>query len=386
MNSRERFYEVMNFNTSVRTLDWEFGYWYQTVEQWYKEGLIKNYGIKGDWGKADPVAAQGVAWPMLGIPKDYDVEEQLNLDKGFERIDINQDIYPPFESEIIDDLGDEVTITGAFGETMIKKKDNSTIAKIIKGVVSDDKDWEKLKEERLQINYDKRKPDNWDELLKKYKNRDFPLSISGVPIGFFGLLRFLFGEPQIYYIYYDNPKLIHKMNSYFCDLWINLFSEVLSEVDADCAHFWEDMSGKQGSLISKECFKEFMTPYYKRIIGFLKSQGIKYFIVDTDGNPDELIPLFIECGINGLYPFEVQAGADIIKTREKYPEFRILGGLDKRVLAESKERIDEELDNKLPFMLKKGGFIPYMDHIVPPNVPWENFKYYREKMKKYLNK
>ncbi len=378
------FLEVMNFNTSVRNLEWEFGYWYETVEKWYEEGLIKKYGIKGTWGKSDPVCGQSIAWPLMDSPRDRDIEKQLNLDMGFERVDINQHVYPAFESEVIEDRGDDEVLIGTFGETLIRKKDNSTIAKIIKGAVQDDKDWEKIKEERFQVRYEDRKAANWDELLKKYRNRNFPLSISGPPVGFFGFLRFLFGEPQIYYMYYDNPKLIHKINTYFCEFWINIFSEILFEVDVDCAHFWEDMSGKQGSLISSALFKEFMSPYYKRLIDFLKSRGVKYFFVDTDGNPDELIPLFIESGINGMYPFEVQAGSDIREIRKKYPDFLILGGLDKRVLAESKEKIDEELDEKLPFMLEKGGFIPFMDHIIPPNVSWENFKYYRERIKKFL--
>ena len=39
MNTRERFHEVMNFNPSVRSLKWEFGFWGSTIKQWYAEGL-----------------------------------------------------------------------------------------------------------------------------------------------------------------------------------------------------------------------------------------------------------------------------------------------------------------------------------------------------------
>ena len=44
MNSRERFLEVMDFNTDVRSLKWEFGFWGENVNQWYKEGLPKKVG------------------------------------------------------------------------------------------------------------------------------------------------------------------------------------------------------------------------------------------------------------------------------------------------------------------------------------------------------
>lgn len=44
MNTRERFIETMNFNPNVHSLKWEFGYWGETVENWYKCGLpMKNY-------------------------------------------------------------------------------------------------------------------------------------------------------------------------------------------------------------------------------------------------------------------------------------------------------------------------------------------------------
>ena len=42
MNARERFHEVMNFNTAAGSLRWEFGYWGATLDRWYAEGLEKR--------------------------------------------------------------------------------------------------------------------------------------------------------------------------------------------------------------------------------------------------------------------------------------------------------------------------------------------------------
>ena len=42
MNLRERFLEIMNFNPNVHSLKWEFGYWGETIDNWYKEGLPKE--------------------------------------------------------------------------------------------------------------------------------------------------------------------------------------------------------------------------------------------------------------------------------------------------------------------------------------------------------
>ena len=89
-------------------------------------------------------------------------------------------------------------------------------------------------------------------------------------------------------------------------------------------------------------------------------------------------------GVAGLFPFEAQSGMDIVKSREQFPELLIQGGLDKIKNAQGKSFIDQELDSKLPFMLTQGGYIPFMDHLAPPNVSWEDFVYYRNKVNSFI--
>ena len=126
MNLRERFLEVMeNFNTSVYAPKWEFGYWGETIDNWYEEGLPKkNYpgipkkistptsslytpcwnSIKG--GKLPSgiaVLGGGLYWPTQGFPNDYDVRNSLNMDKGQRLIDVNLLFHPMFEIEIIEE-------------------------------------------------------------------------------------------------------------------------------------------------------------------------------------------------------------------------------------------------------------------------------------------
>src|SRR5512140_3816338 len=41
MNTRARFLEIMNFNPKVHSIKYEFGYWGETVDNWYSSGLPK---------------------------------------------------------------------------------------------------------------------------------------------------------------------------------------------------------------------------------------------------------------------------------------------------------------------------------------------------------
>ena len=54
----------------------------------------------------------------------------------------------------------------------------------------------------------------------------------------------------------------------------------------------------------------------------------------------------------------------------------IIGGLDKRHLVIDLESMEEEIRAKTVPLLTMGGYIPCLDHTVPPNVSLKNFRHY----------
>src|SRR5512135_606718 len=111
------------------------------------------------------------------------------------------------------------------------------------------------------------------------------------------------------------------------------------------------MAYRSGPLISPRMFREFMLPPYRKVTSFLKEMGVKIALVDSDGNVEKLVPLFMESGITAVFPFEVQAGNDVASFRRKYPRLQILGGIDKMKIALGKKEIDEELNSRVSPML-----------------------------------
>jgi hypothetical protein len=81
-----------------------------------------------------------------------------------------------------------------------------------------------------------------------------------------------------------------------------------------------------------------------------------------------------------FFPFEVQAGCDILDYRKKYPALGIMGGLDKRALAGSIADVDIVIE-KAAIMISKGRYVPMFDHLIPPDAKWGNFKYAADKIK-----
>jgi hypothetical protein len=101
--------------------------------------------------------------------------------------------------------------------------------------------------------------------------------------------------------------------------------------------------------------------------------------LDCDGNMDELIPLWLDAGINLFWPLEVAAGMDPLALRKQYGrEIILAGGLDKRELMRDKESLRHEVMAKVPTLAATGPYFPSPDHLVPIDMPFDNFCYYIE--------
>jgi len=202
--------------------------------------------------------------------------------------------------------------------------------------------------------------------------------------GFFWFPRTLFGIEDHLYAFYDEGKTMHQINSDLADYNIYLIEEICKILKPDFMTFAEDMSYNLGPMLSYEMFEEFLLPYYKRVIPVLKKYEI-IPMVDTDGQLEAMIPWLQEAGIEGALPLERQAGVDVARMRDMFPDFKIIGAYDKMVMKHGEEAMRREWERLLPVM-KKGGFIPSCDHQTPPDVSLENYRIYMKLMKEYCEK
>lgn len=390
MTVRERFHAVMRREPGTRTLLWEFGYWAGAVERWYREGLRRTpFSPPPGFPEGSGVFGDAMSFPHhpgLCRYRDVDIHNLLDFDEGCVRIPLQWRHCPPFVEQVLDE--DETTrlMINADGVKVRVKKASDSLPQFLAWPVRDRASWEQIKAERFSLDTTMdRFPPRWDSLATTYRaDRDYPLGLS--MDGFFSMPRELLGVENQLMMFYDDPQLMHDINDHLAKVWLAMLEELVSKVELDFVYFWEDMCFRNGPLVSPATFREFMMPYYRRVTDFLKQQGIHILFVDTDGDCWKLIPEFLNAGVVGLYPFEVNAGMDIVEVRKRYPELLIQGGLDKIKIAQGKEAIDAELEAKLPPLLSQGGYIPFVDHLVPPDVSWDNFRYYREKVRYYVDR
>jgi hypothetical protein len=327
MNHVERFKRVMAFEPVDRlpAIEWA-GYWDQTLARWQTEGLPAEWG--GD-------AAT--------------IREGLGLDP------YRQFWIGPWGS----DPGKELT------------------AKHIP--VRSAADYEAL----LPLFYPD--PPFNAEWLKPVaeKNRAGEIVVWLSLHGFFWWPRTLFGIEGHLLAFYDHPELMHRMNEDLLAFNLRAIKAACKIVRPSFMTIAEDMSYNHGPMLSKECFDEFLAPYYRRLVPVLKDHGILP-LVDTDGMVEPMIPWLEEVGIEGCLPLERMAGVDVARIRRNHPRWRMIGAFDKTVMHLGDAALRAEFERLTPVM-QSGGFIPSVDHQTPPAVGLEQYKRYVAMLREYVN-
>ena len=158
---------------------------------------------------------------------------------------------------------------------------------------------------------------------------------------------------------------------------------ILKIVTPSVVFFEEDLSGKNGPMISPATFEEFISPYYLELVPFLRERGVQNVIMDTDGDFTVMIPKILECGLDGVLPVDVNAGVDIVKVREQYPTLKFIGGFNKLSIIDGEEAIEKELDRLRP-VIKQGGCIICTDHQAAPHTPLKYYQYYSRRLKEVM--
>ncbi len=357
MTWRERFLACFRFQSVDHVPDHEFGYWNETFPAWHEQGLpqwVSDNGLGDRYFRFEPTG---------GVPVN------VGLSRGF-------------TAEVIEETPTYRIIRDGEGVLLKQFTDGtSSIPHYLEFPLKTRRDWEAEFLPRLQL--DRPYPANWDELKQRWAQRDYPLGIGCGSL--YGWLRNWMGLEGISIAIASEPEWVDEMMAHLCELTCQTIERAAAEVDLDFATFWEDMSANHGPLISPRMFRAFMTPKLKRITDLLRARGVEVFIVDSDGNINELVEPWLEGGVNCMFPLEINGDSDPVKLRAKYGRQVLLkGGVDKGALRRGKDAIDAELARLAP-VVAGGGYIPHVDHRVPPDVTYENYLYYLQRKRELFN-
>ena len=373
MNERERFVNKLLFKKCDRIPLSPGTGRKSTRERWHKEGLPNHIN--------DAYEITLEAYRQAG--------GTLELPKPGDTFFVNERMIPEFEEKVIerkersqivqDWKGNICEISSEYPIEYLRDATDFVTRRWIKCPVESKNDWNHIKQ-RYNADDISRLPDNAEYLAARLNDRDYLITIN--LSGPFWQLREWLGFENLCMMFHDDPKFVHEMIDFWCEYIAKLMENTFKLFVPDLVHISEDMAYKKFSMISPTMCREYLLPAWKHWGNIIKTAGVKIYDIDSDGFIGELIPIWIEAGINCCDPIEVAAGNDIVRFRKDFGnEIAYRGGVDKRAIAAGGETIEREIERVLP-VIEDGGFIPSCDHGVPSDVSWPNFVYYMKLLAK----
>jgi uroporphyrinogen decarboxylase len=360
MNDRERFLATMRFEPVDRAPLYDFNFWDETVPEWHKQGLPEN-------------VTRGNAHRFFGLDASLGGGDQAW--NGGAPVGL----CPAFKAKVLEDRGDHELVQQSDGVRVLQKKYMGSIPQHEGHLLEDRASWER----HYKWRFDPDRPERWrnfeHNVTRWNSERDHPLFIGAGSL--FGETRSCMGIEAVSLCVYDDPAFFEEMVVTRTECILGVLRKVLATgVKFDAATMWEDMAYNAGPLLGPEHFKRYLVPQLKRITELLRSCNVNITWVDCDGKVDALLPLWLEAGVNCMFPIEVGTwGADPIKYRKRYgKDLLMMGGFDKHLLQAGKRQIEAEIRRLAP-LVESGGFIPMPDHRVPPDVTLESYLFYCDK-------
>jgi hypothetical protein len=226
-----------------------------------------------------------------------------------------------------------------------------------------------------------RLPANWSQKVSAWQVRQHVLMLR-LHDGFFLTMgvenwqRFY----QVIHLVKDDPSFVRAMLDLQAAFNTRLAGQVLRQVQVDAVIFSEPIGGMHGPLIAPWTYQELVLSSYAPLFELIRQHAIQTVILRTYANARVLLPGLIQAGVNCLWACECETGAmDYLAIRKEFGrDLRLIGGIDLDALRYGRDRIRQEVLGQVPPLLESGGFIPLADGRVRPDVPLQDYIYYRQ--------
>ncbi len=368
MNHRERFMAALNYQPYDRLPVVHFGYWSELLQEWAAQGHIS--------------AAEAKSWTD-GNETCRQIAAKLGFDMGFAcGFGVNCGFLPGFERIVVAELPDGSShVRNQEGVTELVIPGAGSIPAEIEHLLVDRASWEEHYKPRLQWSPERLGTDLAEAVRRENARTQMPLIMAtGSALGW---IRNWLGVVGMSYMQIDDPELLHEIITTVADLSYRCAEAVLEAgLRPDLIHYWEDICYNHGPLVTPDFFRTEVAPHYRRMMELQGRYGCTLGSIDCDGKVDELIPAWLDNGINVLFPIEIGTWEpDFALWRRQYgKELRGVGAMNKHVLSADRAAVDREVERLKP-LVALGGFIPCPDHRLPPGTKWELVQYYTDRMR-----
>jgi uroporphyrinogen decarboxylase len=165
--------------------------------------------------------------------------------------------------------------------------------------------------------------------------------------------------------------LLDKATEFIIGLWDAYLGAV-----GDCAQVvcqGEDLGMQNSLIISPETYRKLIKPRHQQIFGFIHSKTEAKVFLHSDGSIYDIIPDFIEVGVDILNPVQYSAAnMDLPRLKKEFGQDLCFwgAGIDvQQVLYNaSLEEIEQEVRRNIEIMAPGGGYVFAPTHNIQPDV------------------
>ena len=154
--------------------------------------------------------------------------------------------------------------------------------------------------------------------------------VSGAWSCFFHVVSDYFGMEEYFCKMYTHPKVVEALTNKVVDLFLKINENILSRYSdrIDCVFMGNDFGTQLDMLISPDCFRKFILPYYSKLISIAKKYE-KPVMLHSCGAISRIIPDLIDSGISALHPLQALAkGMDADSLAQYKNDLLFVGGID----------------------------------------------------------
>jgi len=208
-------------------------------------------------------------------------------------------------------------------------------------------------------------------------NKDYAI-LGGSWAPFFHEVANYFGMENYFIKMYSDPEIVDAVTEHVVNFHLDANEKIFSAAKGgiDVYFFGNDFGSQKGLLISPNMFRRFILPHMRRLVDHAKKFGLKVMI-HSCGGVSEVIPDFIDIGIDGFHPFQVEAlGMNPEKLASEYKDkLTFMGGISTQqlLLRGTPEQVRENV-SYMKDLFGDGYIVSPSHEAILPNIPPENLE------------
>jgi uroporphyrinogen decarboxylase len=343
-------------------------------------------------------------WQREGLPPDISPAEYFDYDIVL----FGADVSPRYKVRTLKEDKEFIIETSPYGGVVRNRRDRASVPDFLEFPCKNRADWDKLKPrltpDKTRVDWEGKSvrnvaldPRGTDDQIST--RTDHRQGLPGYrqareggkcvmyygPVGFGHIHQAYVGTEDLCMAIITDPDWVIDMYETNAALVMGMYEVMIAGgFEFDAAFLACDLGYNHGIFFSPRHYEQQLHPVFVKLFDFFHSQDIPV-ILHSDGRILDLVPYFVEAGLDCLNPLEAKAGMDLVQLKEQYGDkLAFMGGIDVQAMAAADPAIlENEIKTKLAVAKAGGGYIYHSDHSVPDDVSFAQYQRVMDLVRKY---